>query len=133
MRSKARNVSEVQDVVKICNHHRITVTPYTTGTNNQGAAIPALGGVVVDVSRMNRVLEIDPVSRNAHIEAGVTFAQLLDETEKVKTELAPYGLRVAAPVELPASASVLVNFLEYVPDVDLAQILCRRQQHTDNA
>lgn len=112
---KPRTVSEVQDVVKICNHHRVAVTPYTTGTNNQGAAIPALGGVVIDVSGMNRILEIDSVSRNAHIEAGVTFAQLLDETEKVKTDLAPYGLRVAAPVELPASASVLVSFLEYVP------------------
>ena len=112
---KPKSVQEVQEVVKICNHYRIAVTPYTTGTNNQGAAIPALGGVVIDVSGMNRVLEIDPVSRNAHIEAGVTFAQLLDATEKVKTDIAPYGLRVAAPVELPASASVLVSFLEYVP------------------
>ena len=112
---KPRSVTEVQEVVKICNHYRVAVTPYTTGTNNQGAAIPALGGVIIDVGGMNRVLEIDPVSRNAHIEVGVTFAQLLDAAEKVKTDIAPYGLRVAAPVELPASASALVSFLEYVP------------------
>lgn len=112
---RPRTVAEVQEVVKICNHYRVAVTPYTTGTNNQGAAIPALGGVVIDVSGINRVLKIDPVSRNAHIEAGVTFAQLLDAAEKVKTDIAPYGLRVAAPVELPASASVLVSLLEYVP------------------
>jgi glycolate oxidase len=106
---------EVQAIVKICNQHKIPLTPYTTGCNNQGATIPMLGGVIIDVSRINRVLEIDPVNRNAHIEVGVTFEQLLDEAGKVRTEYSPYGLRPAVPTELPSSASVLVSLLEYNP------------------
>lgn len=112
---RPKTSDEVQSIVKICNYHKIPLTPYTTGCNNQGAAIPALGGIIIDVSRINKVLEIDPVSRNAHIEVGVTFEQLLDAAEKTKTEFSPYGLRPAVPVELPVSASVLVSLLEYNP------------------
>lgn len=106
---------QVQALVKLCNAYKVPVTPYTTGCNNHGAAIPALGGVVIDVGRMSRILKIDHISRNAHVEVGVTFEQLLNEAKKVKTELAPYGLRPAAPVELPACASVLISLLEYNP------------------
>ena len=112
---RTKTPDEVQAVVKVGNHHKIPITPYTTGCNNQGATIPALGGVILDVSRMNKVLDIDPVSRNAHIEVGVTFEQLAEATGKIKTEYVHYGLRPAMPVELPASASVLVSLLEYNP------------------
>ncbi|MEM2454938.1 MAG: FAD-binding oxidoreductase [Candidatus Bathyarchaeia archaeon] len=112
---RPENADQVQAVIKLCNYHKIPVTPYTTGCNNQGAAIPALGGIIVDVSRMNRIVRIDPISRNALVEAGVTFEQLVEETRKVQTDLTPYGLRPSAPVELPACASVLVSLLEYNP------------------
>ena len=45
---RTKTPEEVQAVVKVCNHHKIPITPYTTGCNNQGAAIPALGGVILD-------------------------------------------------------------------------------------
>jgi len=112
---RPETAEQVQAIIKICNSCKIPVTPYTTGCNNQGAAIPALGGIVVDVSGLDKVLRIDAISRNAHVEVGVTFEQLLNEARKVKTDLTPYGLRPSAPVELPACASVLVSLLEYNP------------------
>src|SRR2546421_5320558 len=56
---------EVSQVVRLC--HRLD-TPYTArgaGTGLSGGAIPARGGVLINLSRMNRILEIDVANMRA--------------------------------------------------------------------
>ena len=63
---------EVARVLKYCNEHAIKVIPRGAGTSLCGGALPAEDAVVVGVSKMNRVLEIDYASRTARVEAGIT-------------------------------------------------------------
>src|ERR1700682_384361 len=67
---------EVSVVVRLC--HRLGV-PYTArgaGTGLSGGAIPARGGVLVNLSRMNRILEIDVPNMRAIVEPGVVNMRL---------------------------------------------------------
>ena len=99
---------EVQEIVLMSNKTGFPLVPYTTGTTLQGAHIPSQPSITVDLSRMNKIQLIDPVSRNVIIEPGVTFAQLQEEAKKE-------GLRVLTPVGVPAHASVLTTYTEFTP------------------
>lgn len=99
---------QVQELVRVANRHRLPLTPWSSGKNNQGTAVPSAGGIVVDLSGMNAVLEIDEENRNARVQPGVSFAQLQAQAKQV-------GLRALTPVELPAAASVLATYLELNP------------------
>ena len=48
------NVEEVRNILRFCYEHDIPVTPRGAGTGNYGQAIPLLGGLVLDLSRMER-------------------------------------------------------------------------------
>src|ERR1700736_3622028 len=65
------STDEVSLVVRLC--HRLNV-PYTArgaGTGLSGGAIPARGGVLLNLARMNRILEIDVPNMRAIVEPGV--------------------------------------------------------------
>ncbi|MFV2054155.1 FAD-binding oxidoreductase [Aliiroseovarius sp. YM-037] len=70
---------EVSEVVKICARHKCPVVPYGIGTSLEGHVIPVAGGVSVDTSRMNKVLEIHDSDLDAVVEPGVTRTQLNEE------------------------------------------------------
>jgi FAD/FMN-containing dehydrogenase len=52
------NVDEVRAVLRYCYAYDVPVTPRGAGTGNYGQAIPLCGGVVLDLSRMDRIMEI---------------------------------------------------------------------------
>ncbi len=52
------SVAEVRDVLRYCYRHDVPVTARGAGTGNYGQAIPLCGGVVLDLSRMDRIAEI---------------------------------------------------------------------------
>lgn len=74
----ATTVQEVQDIMRVCNEFRTPVWPISTGRNfGYGSAAPATRGqIVLDLKRMNRILDIDPVLCTALVEPGVTYQQL---------------------------------------------------------
>lgn len=67
---------EVAAVAAICNEARIPVIPFGAGTSLEGHVVPILGGVTLDLSRMNRILEISESGLDCRVEAGVTRGQL---------------------------------------------------------
>jgi glycolate oxidase len=73
---KPASSEEVSGVVKFCNENRIPVVPCSSKVHFYGATIPKEGGVLLDMSRMNRILEIDPDNRRVRFEAGVTWGKL---------------------------------------------------------
>jgi FAD/FMN-containing dehydrogenase len=96
---------EVSGVVKFCNENSIPVVPCSSKVHFYGATIPKEGGLVLDMSRMDRVLEIDADNRRVRFEAGVTW-------DKLTKELKKKGFRVIMPLTPPAERSVLTDFLE---------------------
>ena len=53
-------VGEIQEILRYCYRHDVPVTARGAGTGNYGQAIPLCGGVVLDLSRMDRIEEIAP-------------------------------------------------------------------------
>lgn len=70
---------EVRDIVDICRRHRTPMIPYGVGTSLEGHVLANSGGVCVDLSQMNKVLEVHVEDLDATVQAGVTRKQLNDE------------------------------------------------------
>jgi len=103
-----RNVEEVQGVVKYANQHSTPITPRSSGIGFYGTGIPSQGGIVLDLSRMNKILEVEGRDRKVKVEPGVTWAQLQPELEKE-------GLRVCTPLLPHRLKSVLTSSMEREP------------------
>ena len=67
-----RTTEEVAKALRYCHEHGIKVVARGAGTSLSGGAIPAEDAVVIGVSKMNRVLEVDYLNRTARVEAGIT-------------------------------------------------------------
>ena len=75
------STAEVQSIVRLANEHRFPLIPRGTGTGLSGGSLPVMGGVVVDLTRMNKILEIDEENLVAVVEAGVITYKLQEEVE----------------------------------------------------
>ena len=70
------NTSQVADVLKLANEHKLPVTPRGAGTSLTGSAVPQEGGLVLDMSRMNAILRISIEDRLVVVQPGVVFDEL---------------------------------------------------------
>ena len=66
------STEEVAAVLRFCRDEGVNVVPRGAGTSLSGGAIPQEDAVVLGVSKMSRILEIDLADRYARVEAGVT-------------------------------------------------------------
>jgi glycolate oxidase len=71
-----RSAEEVQAVVCACARHKIPFVSRGAGTGLSGGALPASGGVVISLARMNRILEVDLANRYVVVEPGVINAHI---------------------------------------------------------
>ena len=67
---------EVQRIVRACREHGVPFVPRGAGTGLSGGALADDGAVVIECSRMNRILELDPENRFAVVQPGVVNADL---------------------------------------------------------
>jgi len=72
----ASSTEEVASIVRICAEHRIPMIPYGTGTCIEAHLQAVRGGVSIDLSRMNEVLEVYAEDMDCRVQAGVTRKQL---------------------------------------------------------
>ena len=63
--------AQVQEVLRLCLAHSIPVVPRGAGTGLSGGAMPMAEGIVLSTAKMNRILDIDPLSRRARLQPGV--------------------------------------------------------------
>ncbi|MBI5001434.1 MAG: FAD-binding oxidoreductase [Euryarchaeota archaeon] len=81
---RPKTIEEVQQVMRYANGNRVPVIARGAGSGMSGHAVPIDGGIVLDMKRMNRILEIKPEDILCKVEVGVVN----DELNRV---LKPYG------------------------------------------
>lgn len=84
-----RSAQEVAEVVKLCQRHGAPLIARGAGTSLAGGCLPSSGGVVVMLSRMNKVLEVDLRNRMTVVEAGVPNLRLTQSLAGTGYHFAP--------------------------------------------
>ncbi|MFX1579870.1 MAG: FAD-binding oxidoreductase, partial [Promethearchaeota archaeon] len=104
------SAEEISQIVELANKSYFPLIPISSGTPRlNGGSIPKVKGtVILDMSRMNRIIRVDSKNKVAMIEPGVTYAQLIPELKKA-------GLRPLMPLLPKASQSVLASCLDREP------------------
>lgn len=88
---------EVADIVRICHEHSVPVIPFGAGTAVEGHVQATRGGVSLDLSRMDRILDLQPDDLDCRVQAGIRRIALNDQLEK-------HGMWL--PVDPGADASI---------------------------
>ncbi|HPM67596.1 MAG TPA: FAD-linked oxidase C-terminal domain-containing protein [Piscinibacter sp.] len=70
------STDEVAAIVSLADRHLVPVIPYGVGSSLEGHLLAVQGGISIDLSRMNRVLQVNPEDLTATVEPGVTREQL---------------------------------------------------------
>lgn len=105
---RPKNVEEIQRVVKVANECRMPVVPCSSGIHFNGNTILTQGGIMLDLSRMDKILDVDEGNRKARLEPGVTWSQLQVELEK-------HDLMALIPLLVHPLKSALASHLEREP------------------
>jgi len=78
---------EVSAAVKLCYENKVPVIPFGTGTAVEGGVVAIFGGVSIDLTKMNQIVEINIDDADATVQAGVTRYQLNDALQAQPTGL----------------------------------------------
>lgn len=117
------SVEEIREVLRVARDYRLPLWPVSTGRNYAyGGAAPRLSGsIVVDLRRMNRILEVDETLGYALVEPGVTYFDL-------HRHLRARGVKLWIDPPAAGWGSVVGNTLErgfgYTPYGDHAAMQC---------
>jgi len=105
-----RNADDVQKIVTWANQTKTPLVPVSSGEPHfRGDTVPSVPeAVIIDLSRMDKIIRIDRRNRMVLIEPGVTYAQL-------QPALAEEGLRLSTPLLPRQSKSVIASLLEREP------------------
>ena len=104
------NSDEVQKIENWANKTLTPLVPVSSGSPHfRGDTVPSTGGaLVVDLSRMKKIVRIDTEHRISMVEPGVTFGELIPELKQK-------GLRLNMPLLPRATKSVIGSLLEREP------------------
>jgi glycolate oxidase subunit GlcD len=92
-------------LVRACNEAGVPYVPRGAGTGLSGGATPVSGGVVIECSRMNRILEIDATNRTATVQPGIV-------NEHLSAAVRPLGLFYAPDPSSQSACTIGGNVAE---------------------
>ena len=102
---KPENKEEIQQIIGLANEFKTPIVPVSSAMHFRGATIPSQGGIILDLRRMNKILEINELDRLVRIEPGVTWEQLQSELGKI-------GYQCIIPLLPYWANSVMTSWLE---------------------
>jgi FAD/FMN-containing dehydrogenase len=107
---KPRNLKEVKELVALANETKTALVPVSSGAPHfKGDTVPGIGGaIIVDMSGMKKILNVDRARRVAMVESGVTFGELIPAAQKE-------GIRLSMPLLPKKSKSVVASLLDREP------------------
>jgi hypothetical protein len=107
---KPKNAADVKEIVKLANKTGTALVPVSSGPPRfRGDTVPGIGGaIVVDLSGMKKIINVDRPRRVAMVEPGVTFAELIPAATKE-------GIRLNMPLLPRKTKSVVGSLLEREP------------------
>ncbi|MBN1161266.1 MAG: FAD-binding oxidoreductase [Dehalococcoidales bacterium] len=102
---KPKNAADIQKIVKLANKTQTPLVPVSSGPPHfRGDTVPGTGGaIIVDLSKMKKIINVDRARRVAMVEPGVTFAELISAAAKE-------GIRLNMPL-LPRKTKTTVGSL----------------------
>ncbi|KAK6198520.1 mitochondrial enzyme D-lactate ferricytochrome c oxidoreductase [Scheffersomyces amazonensis] len=122
-----RSTQEVSDIMKICHKYRIPVVPTTGRSSLEGHFIPTRGGIVIDISNMNKVLKLNKTDLDITVQGGLGFEELADYLEEYKLLFGPDpgpGAGIAGIVGTNASGTNATRYGEtYKNIINLTVVL----------
>jgi FAD/FMN-containing dehydrogenase len=109
---KPKNAGDIQKIVGLANKTLTPLVPVSSGPPHfRGDTVPGTGGaIIVDLSKMKKIIRVDRFHRVAMVEPGVTFGELIPAVEKE-------GLRLNMPLLPRKSKTVVGSMLEREPVV----------------
>ncbi len=102
---RPKDAHQVQKIIKLANKEKTAVVPRSSGIHFHGNVIPKKGGIVLDLSGMNSIKELDEENLLAHLEVGVTWDQF-------QTAVLAKGYRSVIPLLPHPQRSVVMDWLE---------------------
>ena len=87
---KPKSTEEVAEIIRLANNEMIPVTPRGGATGLCGGCVPSLGGIVLSLENMNKILEIDLDNQMAVVEAGVTLLDFYSAVEEAGLFFPPH-------------------------------------------
>jgi len=106
------SVEEVQQIVRFANEKKIPLVPMGGGMTLSGLVIPIKGGIILDMKRMDKIIEINETSRYALIESGVTSGQIISYLNESYPDLqAPFP---DAPPSITIAGNTLIHGSGYL-------------------
>jgi glycolate oxidase len=100
-----RSAEQVMDILRACRRHSTPVVARGAGTGLSGGALPVEGGVLLVLSRLDRIVEVDPVRRLARVQPGVTNLE-------ISNAAAPHGLYYAPDPSSQVACTIGGNVAE---------------------
>jgi glycolate oxidase len=82
MVARPATTEEIQAIVRLADKHLFPIIPRGAGTGLSGGSLPVNNGLVLDMTRMNRILEIDEENLVAVVEPGVVTFSIQQEVER---------------------------------------------------
>ncbi len=76
------NKNQICEILKIANKNNIPITTRAAGTNLVGGCIPLRGGIIVHLSKLNQILDINKTNLTCTVQPGVVVEELQNEVEK---------------------------------------------------
>ena len=76
------STNEVSETIKLCDKHEIPFVPRGSGTGLSGGALPTKDGIVISLTRMNNILDVDIDNQRVVVEPGVVNLQVTKAVEK---------------------------------------------------
>ena len=108
-----KSTEQVANILSYCSHNNLTIVPSGGRTGLAGGAAAQNNEIVLSLEKMNKILNIDPISMTAEVESGVT-TQALQEAAKAENLFFPLDLAAKGSSQIGGNISTNAGGLKFI-------------------